>query len=171
MRFRHTEITCAQIKQRESEAVFHGIDGHEEVALVRMEQIIFQNRTRRDDLYNVALHKPLGQFRILHLLRDGNFVAAFQNPPNIRLDGMIRHAAHRHARTCRQHHVHQRSRRLRVFEEQFIKIPHAKQQDRVRRQFAFGLHVLPHRGGQFTWCATHFLTINIPRVLPTVALP
>ena len=54
----------------------------------------FRHGAGRHDADDIALHKPLRQRRVFHLLTDCDLVALGDQPRDIALRGMIRHTAH-----------------------------------------------------------------------------
>ena len=67
--------------------------GHVVVLLFR-QHTGFEQGARRDHADDIALDKPLGGGRVLHLLADGHFVALFDQPADIGIGAVERHAAH-----------------------------------------------------------------------------
>ena len=90
-----------------------------------------EHRTGRDDLYDLALRKPL-RLRVSDLLGDGDLVALVDELRNVALGGMVRNAAHRRlllvAAAARQSQPKFPRNELGVIEEHLIKIAEAKEQ-------------------------------------------
>ena len=116
----------------------------------------FDDRSRRDDAGDIPLDKALGQRRVLHLLADGDLVAARNEPCDIALCRVIRHAAHGDLlglllaavpRCERQ--VKLMGSKLGIVGKHFIKIAQTEKQDAVRVPF-LDLQILPHHRRQFS---------------------
>ena len=94
---------------------------------------------------------PFALRRVFDLLADGDAVAELHQPADVAVDGVIRHAAHRHrgaggvlgARGQRE--VEGPRRDQRVFVEELVEVAHAEQHE-GERMLALGVEVLPHRG-------------------------
>ena len=117
----------------------------------------FRHGAGRYDADDVALHQPLRQGRVLHLLTDGDLVALCDQPRDIALRGMIRHAAHGNlilrafvlsmvARGERQ--VEFTRGNARVLLEHLIKIAQPEKQQAVRITLLDRI-ILLHHGGEF----------------------
>ena len=117
----------------------------------------FRHRAGRHDADDIALHKPLCQRRVLHLLTDGDLVALGDQPRDIALRGMIRHAAHGNlilrafvlsmvARGERQ--IELARSNARVLLEHLIKIAQPEKQQAVGIALLDRI-ILLHHGGEF----------------------
>ena len=90
-----------------------------------VEHTVLVQRTRRYNTDNSALHKTFGKRGILHLLTYSDFVALVYEPLYILLDGMVRHTAHRYARTGGKRQLQLLRYLLRVVVEHLIEVPEA----------------------------------------------
>ena len=93
----------------------------------------------------------LGLLRRLHLLGDGDAEAAADQPRQVALMAMRRHAAHRHLgalvlAAISQRDVERLRGRFRIGEEHLEEVAHAEEQDRVRLR-RFQREPLRHGGG------------------------
>ena len=116
----------------------------------------FDDRSRRDNAGDIPLDKALGQRRVLHLFADGDLVAARNEPCDIALCRVIRHAAHGDllglflaAIPRRERQVKLMGSKLGIVGKHFIKIAQAEKQDAVRVPF-LDLQILPHHRRQFS---------------------
>ena len=108
-----------------------------------------ERRSRRQHPRHLAPHNLLGELRVLHLIAEGDPVSLPQQPRQVLLDGVIGHAAHRHLAfpiARRQRQLQLAAGHHRIVIEQLVKIPHAKEEQRIgilplRRR------PLPHKRG------------------------
>jgi hypothetical protein len=88
--------------------------------------------------------------RIFHLIADGDAEPFLHEPRDVCIDGVVGDAAHRDAaavgvlRSGGQGDFERAGGDEGVLVEDFVKISHAEQHDRVAVLF-FGIQVLPHR--------------------------
>ena len=101
---RGAELAGGEVDQRRAEdGVARSGRGnrHEERRLARFEITGVGQRSRRDDAHDFAPDEPLGLLRVLDLLADGDAEALPDEPRDVAVGRMERHAAHRECR-CRR---------------------------------------------------------------------
>ncbi len=119
------------------------------VVLVRAQQRRFGRRSRRHHARHFALHQLLARPRFLHLIADGHAIAFLDQPREIAVGRVIRHAAHRNglpfffiARGERDFELARRGDG--VFIEQLVEIAQPEHQQSVRNLLLDGV-ILPHQ--------------------------
>ena len=116
------------------------------------ERLRVEDRARRDDARDVASDQALGRARVLDLVADRDLPARRDEPGDVMVGAVPRHAAHRRldvgvAVARGQRDTEQGRRLLRVLEEHLVEIAHPVEEDRVGDP-ALHLEVLPeHRRG------------------------
>ena len=106
------EFAGGYVGKHAARAVFVKQKRHDVVGLLLLQHARVNHRAGRDHARDGALHQPLGQRGIGHLLADGNLVAFLNEPRHIHVHRVIRHAAHR--RALRQAAVLSRQRQLQL---------------------------------------------------------
>ncbi len=107
-----------------------------------LQQRLLGDRAGRDQAHHLAADRRLGvaspraRLGVLHLFGHRDAEAAADQPREIRLGRMLRHAAHRHRRAVvltplGQRDVQRSSRGFGIREEQLVEIPHAKEHQRI----------------------------------------
>ncbi len=152
------EVAGGEVQQGQAIFFLAGTESEQEITFGGAQQIIVQQRARRDDLDYIAFHQAFGQPGVLHLLGHCHFQAGLEDACDIVAQRMMRHAAHGHAAAGRQHHVHVWGGGLGVLKKKLVEIAHAKQQYGVFGQVVLQLPVLPHGRSQFT-DITHSTTV------------
>ena len=151
--FRRREFAGGEVEQRDADRAALAVgrrDGHEKRGLARVEKVGVGQRAGRHDAHDFALDEPLGLLRIFDLIADRDAEAFLDEPRDVRVDGVMGHAAHRDAaavgvfRSRRERQLEGARRDERVLVEHLVEIPHAEQHDRIPMLF-FGIQVLPHR--------------------------
>ena len=124
---------------------------HDERRLARVEVPRVGQRPRRDDADDFALDDALRLARIFDLLADGDAESFLDEPRDVAVDGVVRHAAHRDAaavrvlRPRRQRQFERPRRHEGVFVEHLVEVAHPEQQDRIA-MLLLRVQVLTHRG-------------------------
>ena len=112
------------------------------VVAARVEQRIFGQRAGRHQPHDVAAHDALGAAlarfrRVLELLADGDAMAERDQPMQIFVGALDRHAAHRNVfaemlAALGQHDAERARRHFGVLEEQLVEIAHPVEQQAIR---------------------------------------
>ena len=108
-------------------------------ALALFEHRAFRHRAGCDYAYDVPLHKPLCQRRVLCLLADSDLVALGDEPRDVGFSAVVRHSAHRCALVGvlngtvarRQREVKLARGDLRVVVEHLVKVAETEEQQAV----------------------------------------
>ena len=117
-------------------------------ALVEMLRV--GQRTRRHHAHDFAFDDALGFFRIFDLIADGDAEAFLHQAREIRVQGMMRNAAHGNRRALAvfragcQRQIEGARRDQRVLVEHLVEVPHAEKQNRVAI-LLLRVEILPHR--------------------------
>ena len=154
---RRAEFAGRNVAEGDGAGVPLEIHGREIVRPPLLEHGALGHGAGRDDADDVALDQPLRQRRVLHLLADGDLVALGDEPADVRLRRVIRHAAHRRALVGifhvavarREREIQLPRRRPRVVVEHLIEIPQPEKQQAVRL-LLLDLIILPLHGGHFS---------------------
>ena len=137
-------------------AVF-GVQAGEIVVLRFLQHRALRHGAGGHDADDIALHKPLGERRVFHLLADGDLVAARDEPCHIALGRVVRHAAHGRfvvrglvlAAVARgEREIQLFGGQPRVLVEHLIKIAQTEKEDAVGI-LRLDLAVLLHHGRKF----------------------
>lgn len=121
------------------------VDRHQVIRLVLGEQFRLGDRAGRDHADDFALDQSLA-VRLGDLLAHGDVIALFDQPGDVALDGVMRHARHRDAlafadRAAGQHQIKLARGDLGVFVERLVKVAQSKQDDTVLI-LAFDIQIL-----------------------------
>ena len=127
----------------------------QEVPAARVKALAVDHRAGRHHADDVALDEPLGERRILRLLADGDLVALGDEPRDVPVARMIRHAAHGRLILGSLAAVARREREVqlprcgeRILVEHLVKIAETEKEDGILILF-LDLKVLLHHGGHF----------------------
>ena len=145
-------------------------DRGEEIVLARFEDCGIRRRARSNHANDFATHELLAGAGLLHLLADRHFVTSPDQPRDVAIRRVIRHAAH--GDRLPAFAIARRKRDLqlargadRVFVEEFVKIAKAEEQQRMRIARLDGV-MLPHQ-----WCRRFGHNPKCPRMLRSPRLP
>ena len=161
---RHLGLSGGDVRRAQSRRRVCQIHAAQIVAASRVQAGLVQHRTGGDGADDLPLHQPLGQGRVLHLLTDGHLVPLGDQPRDIPLGGVIRHAAHRDALLVGlalvlvpggQGQVQLLRRRPGVRPEHLVKITQPEKQQGVGVLLLL-LHILPHHGCQLSHSSAPF---------------
>ena len=153
------------IAGRQPHPVAHRGNRHQQIGAARFEQRFLGQRAGGDETHDIARHQRLGHRRpvapgaflrflgCLGLFGDRDAAAALDQPREIALGGMHRHAAHRYrfpamfaARGERD--IEHARRNPRILEEQFEEVAHAVEQQRIAGLALEREILLHHRSGR-----------------------
>ena len=129
-----------------------GDDGRQKGVVVAREQVVVQDRPRREDSHDVPADKDSGA-RFLHLLRQRDGLAGGEQFGDVPRDGVVGHAAERHRAVLLlvaggERDVEERRGRHRVLAEELVKIPDAEEEQGAGVGRLEGL-ILAHEGCRF----------------------
>ena len=149
-RFHEAKAPGTQFEPGEAEALAVTQQGGKERRPASFQQRVFRHGARRDDAHHLPLDRPLGFGRVADLLADGHGLSAPQEPSQVSLDAVHRHAGHRNGLTGRlaargERDVQQRRRAARIAIEQLVEIAHAVEQQGVG-MLRLDAQVLLHNG-------------------------
>ena len=91
---RQVHLTCGNVTVCKPDGVFSGIDRGDVVVFFFLQHIAGKHRTRRHDPDDFPLYKTFRSGRIFCLFTDGDLVSLFDEPRDIGVCRMKRHAAH-----------------------------------------------------------------------------
>lgn len=132
---------------RQAELLPLAPDGGEVVGPVCIQITAIRHRAGADDFGDLTWHEFAGH-RICRLLTDGHTSARADEPGDVALRCMMRHAAHGDAVALRECDVEDACCGLRVFEEHLVEVAKAEQEQHIRWQLPpHGEVLLHHRGG------------------------
>ena len=150
---RHAEFARRNVHVRHRRPRSHPRHRRQIVVLARPHQVRVHRRSRRHNARQLALHQRLRQLGVFHLVADGHAVPLLDQPRNVALRRVVRHAAHGDGRALflvarRERDLKLPRGRHRVIVEQLVEIAQPEHQQRVRRLLLDAV-VLPHqrRGG------------------------
>jgi len=135
--FEQHELAAGQVQAGDAGGIAVGGHGEQpDVALVVDQRRVGQ-RSRRDDARHGALDRPLAGCRIADLLTDHCRFAELDQPRQIGLQRMERHAAHADRDASRlaaggQRDVEKARRLLGIVVEQLVEIAHPVEEQRIR---------------------------------------
>ena len=150
------ELTCGDVAEGDRAGGRRERHGGKIVGLALLEHRGVRDRAGRDHADHVALDEPLRRRGVFHLLADGDLVALLDQPRDVGLRRVERHAAHRRPLGGVFHvAVARRERQLqllrgedRVIVEHLIEIAQPEKQKGVR-MLRLDRVVLLFHGGQF----------------------
>ena len=127
---------------------FFFIQAADVIVLLRCYGIFQGNRPWRNDLDDLALDQAFRQLRVLHLFADSDLIAFVDQPFNIGIGRMKRHATHRNffliaASPARQGQVQFARRRQGIVKKHFIEVAEAEKENFILA-LLFDFHVLLH---------------------------
>ena len=128
-------------------------DGHHERRLARLEIPGVGQRAGRHDAHHFAPHEALGLLRILHLFADGDAKPLADEPGDVAVGSVERHAAHRNRaaagilRTRGERELECASGGERVLVEHLVEVAHPEKHDGVA-VLTLRVEVLPHGRGR-----------------------
>lgn len=148
--FRHREPSAGEIEPGETRGRA-GLERRDVARLAGLEQGFVGQRSGRDDPDDTPFHRALALRRIADLLADRDRLAEPDEPREIGVDGVIRHARHRDRFAGRlpafgQHDVDERRGAAGVLVEEFVEVAHAEKKQRIGMLGLDG-QVLLHYGG------------------------
>jgi hypothetical protein len=149
--FRDAELAGRHVEQRSATyaAVRSACDRHDEGRLPRVEVGAVRQGAGRDDADDLAADEPLRLPRIFDLFADGDAEALANQPRDVAVGRVVRHAAHgdRAAagvlRPRRERQLEGARGDERVLVEHLVEIAHAEEHDRVA-MLAFRVQILAH---------------------------
>jgi hypothetical protein len=136
---RHSaRLAAGQRQPRQAQALAHAVHGQQPRIAALGEQLAVGHRPRRDDAHHLALHRPLGGADLADLFGNRHRLAELDQPREVVLERVHRHAGHRHrlarALAARgQRDVQQPVGAPRVAVEEFVEVPHAVEHEGVRK--------------------------------------
>ena len=118
---------------------------------LRIQQRVFGERSRGDDAYDFPGHGPLACLWVADLLADGHGLAQAHEPAQVIVRRTHRYTRHGNGFAARlppagQRDVHQLGGPARVVEEEFVKVPHAVEEQHIG-MLGLDAQVLLHHGG------------------------
>ena len=151
---------------------------HQEVVSAAPDDIVLEQRPRRDHPRHFAPNETLGLLRVLDLLAYRGSLPLLNQHPQVAPDGMMGNAAHRntpavgHATTC-QREFKQARADLRILPEHLIEVTHAEENQHIG-VVAFGLRPLPVHRCEFRviqHAKKPAMCLSLKRLLPWSAAP
>ena len=150
VQFTGFELGCTDVQPRKPDlALAVHKEGTEEVADARFQKIGVQDRAGRDDPGDGAFDNAFRQFRVFHLLRDGDFHARIQQFGQVRFNGMVRDPAHGITRPFGQCDFQNGGSTVGIIEKHLVKVTETEQQNGPGRSFRLRLQILLHHGCYF----------------------
>ena len=128
-------------------------DGHQERGLARLEIPGVGQRSGRHDAHDFAAHEALGLPGILDLFADGDAESLPDEPGDVAVGGVERHAAHRNRaaagilRTRGERELERAGGGERVLVEHLVEVAHPEKHDGVA-VLTLRVEVLPHGRGR-----------------------
>ena len=127
------------------------IAGGQEVVRSGRQQPVLDQRPRRDDPHDLAPDQPPGR-HLADLVADRHPVAVLDQPRDVPLGGVVRHAGHRDALAppdvaAGQHDLERLGDEPRVLVERLVEVAQTEEEDRVRMA-RLHLQVLPTNRGR-----------------------
>ena len=147
LEFGHEEIAGGEVDEGEAAGLAAGIDGGEEVVPLGHEHAVIEVGAGGKDLGDLAFDEFAG-LGFLELLADGDLAAGAEDAGDVAVGGVKGQAAHGDAIPGGEGEVEDLGAGLGILKEHLIEIAEAKEQEGVRRQFAFDAAILGHHGSQ-----------------------
>jgi hypothetical protein len=149
-RIQHPQSARSQFRRGHPDRGSLHAHPRQDILTLLVEQGFVSQGAGCDDAHHLAADHALGLAGVFHLFGDGHVVAGVDQLIQIAVEGVIGNSSKRNrvgiVFVARGQRDPQHPRRLdRVVVEQFIKIPHAKQQQGIAHLLLL-LGVLPHRG-------------------------
>jgi hypothetical protein len=145
------QFAGGDIEKGEAEDLSFRTETHQVMILTGAQVDGVRCETRSEDPDDLSLHNPFGQFRIFHLIAEGNFMPLLEKLGDIGFDRKVGDAAERDAIfpaliSRGQCNIQFLRGHPGILEEHFIKITHPKEENRIR-VLALNLEILfDHRG-------------------------
>ena len=136
-----------QVGSSESVSFADLIDSREKVVALGGEHAFVEMRARAEDLGDFAFDELAGA-GVFDLIANGDLAPSFENAANIAVCGMERYAAHGNDAAFGEGDIEKLRADLGVFEEKFVKVAEAEQQQRIFGQIAFNAAILGHHGSE-----------------------
>ena len=150
------------VAEAQAEDAACAVDAGKVIVAALVEHGAFRDGAGRDDADDVALDQTLCQRRILHLLADGDLVAAGDQTGDIALGGVEGHAAHGRllllflaAVAGGQGEIQLLGGKARVLGEHLVKVAQTEKEDAVRVAF-LDFQILPHHRRQLSHSLLRF---------------
>ena len=143
------ELAGREVQKRETESG----NGRNVVVRRLVEESVLGHGAGRHDARHLAADQSLRKLRILHLVAERGGLARPDQLRQIRVQRMIRNAAHRLVSAVRQRRPQNRRRNDCILAEHFVEVAEAEHHDRARGHLAFDCEVLSHHRCQF---CSHF---------------
>ena len=180
---RHDEFAGRNIgeSQRQTLIRLDARQGGDEIVLGALEQRILGEGTRRDEADDITAHDGFrttlpGFGRVLELLANGDAMAGADQPFQIMVGRMHRHAAHRDflalvTAALGERYAQGLRRRFRIGKEQLVEIAHAIEQ-KAARMGGLDLEILGHhrRGGDSVALGVHVVHRALIRQVVTESM-
>jgi hypothetical protein len=149
------ELTGGEVEQGDAQpgGVRRRSDRHQEGRLAGVEIPGVGQCAWRHDANHFAPHEPLGFLRVLDLLADSNAEPLADEPGDVAIGRVKRHAAHRNRTAGRilraggERQLERTRRGQRVFVEHLVEVAHPEEHDGVA-VLTLRVEVLPHRRGR-----------------------
>ena len=145
------ELAGAYVAERRSAALAVDVDGGDIVRAVVLEHGALRDGAGRDYAHDAALDEAFDGARVFKLFADGDFVALGDEPGDVCLAGVVRHAAHGRLLVLGFAAVAGGERELElargsygVLVEHLIEVAETEEQQAVLMLFLYFLVLLPH---------------------------
>ena len=147
----HREAAAGEVEGGDAEGLALVVKRGQQVVAAIVQQRLVGHRAGSDDAHHLALHRPLRLGRVAHLLTDRHRLAQLHQLGQVALHRMERHPGHgnRFARRLApggEGDVEQPRRLAGILKEEFVKIPHAIENQHVG-MLRLDAQVLLHHGG------------------------
>ena len=147
-----TEFPRGNVDKSQGEAALPDDQGCKKVILLGIEVLCVEDEAGGDHADHLALHHPLGEFRILHLLADGHLEPFFDQLRDVPGCGMVRKTAKGDGVffvlvSRRQRDLEDPGGRHGILEEHLIEVAHPEEDDAVGVALLH-IHVLAHGRAQ-----------------------
>ena len=134
--FAQPEFAAGEVEPGEAGLQTRRAQGEQQHVALVVEQRGIGQRTRRDDARNGAFDRSLARRRIADLFADHDRFAEFHEASQVLLDRVIRNAGHldrlsRALSACCQGDVEQACGLFRIFEEEFVEVAHAIEEQKA----------------------------------------
>ena len=132
------DLSRGDVSQAQPRPLGAAVQGRQEVVFAFLQHVLLDEGAGGDDPDDLPVHQALGLGGVLSLLADGDLVPLGDEPGDIGLGGVIRHAAHGRALLRRlvpvpggQGEVEFGGGGLRVVVEHLVKVPQAEKEQAV----------------------------------------
>jgi hypothetical protein len=112
-----------------------GDDAHEEIVFGASQDPVLDDGSGGDDTGDLPSNQPLRETRVLDLVADRHLVPFADQPSEVRLDRVVRHAGHRGPDPegirgpSREHDVQLARQEARIVPERLVEVPDAKEDE------------------------------------------